>query len=480
MIAKLIKRYRKSNIATKIRYSYLLILIPMILFIVFCVYSINEGNKRYDDMVEAAVAASEFSLDFKKDFDYETYLLIVGNKSIDESRLNEMLSDAERIVGELGKLSVSENNIKRLESASRYINNLKDYIGRVKENIGQEDKYEDNIRIWETDIQIVTMLLQETISEYIYYEIRDIQCVRDENRRFYEQVTKVSAVAFLGVAILLALLSYAIPQSITKPVRQLNEVTEQISKGNLDVRANIDAGGELNEFGDSLNTMIEKINELLQQVTTEQIRLRNAELELLQAQINPHFLYNTLDTIIWLAEGGDQKMVVSMVKSLSEFFRTSLNRGLEFISIKEELQHAKSYLEIQQVRYQDILEYEIKVPEELYPYTIPKITIQPLVENALYHGIKYKRDLGKISITGKKEGDYIFLYVKDNGIGMTQERLEQVNHAIQSKDAGSSEIYGVYNVNERIALKFGEEYGIHIDSAYMEGTSVCIILPAVL
>lgn len=441
-------------------------------------YAITEGNKRYDEMVESAVIASEFSLEFKEEFDYETYLLIVGNKSIGESKLDSLLEDAKRIVEELEKHVGSKNSTKRLDSAKRYIENLTIYKGRIEENIGLENKYEDNIQIWETDIQIVTALLMEDISEYIYYEIRDIQKARDEYQKFYERAMKISILGFVGLGLLLAILSYGIPQSITKPVRELNEVTKEIAKGNLQVRSDIEAGSELNGLRDSMNTMIDKINELLEQVTTEQIRLKNAELELLQAQINPHFLYNTLDTIIWLAEAGNQKMVVSMVKSLSEFFRTSLNRGREVITIKEELQHAKSYLEIQQVRYQDILEYEICVPEELYSYMIPKITIQPLIENALYHGIKYKRDLGKITISGKKIGDKITLYVEDNGIGMEPNRLYEVQNAIKNKTAGNSEIYGVYNVNERIALKFGEEYGIHIESKYMEGTKVEIDLPA--
>ena len=230
-------------------------------------------------------------------------------------------------------------------------------------------------------------------------------------------------------------------------------------------------------LSDSLNAMIDKINELLDQVTTEQIRLRKAEFELLQAQINPHFLYNTLDTIVWLAEAGDQKRVVSMVGNLSDFFRTSLNQGKDIISIREELAHVRSYLEIQQVRYQDILRYEITVPEDLYEYKIPKITIQPLVENALYHGIKNKRGQGTITVSGKRNENGFVLYVRDNGIGMTQERLKEVRAGIQKLSYTGKEIYGLYNVNERIRLNFGETYGISIESTYGEGTCVSISLP---
>ena len=166
-----------------------------------------------------------------------------------------------------------------------------------------------------------------------------------------------------------------------------------------------------------------------------------------------------------------------MVGSLSEFFRTSLNQGKDIIPIREELQHVRSYLEIQQVRYQDILEYEIHVPEKLGKYLIPKITIQPIVENALYHGIKNKRGLGRILVNGRKEEGHFVIEVQDNGIGINEERLKQVRDKIQYRLSAGNDIYGLYNVNERIRLNFGEKFGISIESVYGEGTVVSIFLP---
>ena len=204
---------------------------------------------------------------------------------------------------------------------------------------------------------------------------------------------------------------------------------------------------------------------------------KQAELEFLRSQINPHFLYNTLDAIVWLAEAGEQKKVVSMVGSLSDFFRISLNQGQDILDVREELQHVRSYLEIQQMRYQDILQYEICVPEELYSSRIPKITLQPLVENALYHGIKNKRGKGMIRIDGEMEDSDCILRITDNGRGMTPERLGQVREGIRNRNACETEIYGLYNVNERIRLNFGEKYGITITSTYGEGTCVTVRLP---
>ena len=477
MKEKLRKIYHNSTLATKIRYSYLLLLIPIVAFLIFCFCNLWSSNRKYEDMLNSAMVASEFSLDFKKDYDYETYLLIVENKTLDESKLGEMLKEANRIVDGLEELTDSKENRNRLASAKKYLNNLQIYKERIEQNLKDGNKYENNIEIWENDVQIVTALMRETIFQYIYYEIKDIQKARTEYQDFFMQMIRFSIIAFALILILITFLSYYIPLSITHPIRKLSEVTDQVAKGDLTVRSDVRSGAEVSVLNDSLNTMIDKINELLEQVKTEQGRLRKAEFELLQSQINPHFLYNTLDTIVWLAEAGEQKKVVDMVGSLSDFFRTYLNQGKDMVSVKEEMQHSRSYLEIQQVRYQDILQYEIQVPETLFCYLIPKITIQPLVENALYHGIKNKRGIGKIMITGKREKDYFVLIVEDNGAGMSRERLEAVREGMNQKSQTEKDIYALYNVNERIRLNFGQKYGLSIDSILGEGTTVQVMLP---
>lgn len=469
--------YRRSALDTKIRYSYVLLVAPLAVFLIFCFYNMWSGNRQHEQMIESAIVASEFSLDFQKDFDYETYLVIVENKSMEESKLSTMLTDANRIVNNLESITNSQENRERLESAKRYLENLQSYTERIDENLSIGNKYEENLEIWENDVQIVTSLLRETIFEYIYYEIDEIQTIHEEYQSFYMKLITISILIFFVILVVMIFLSYYIPLSITRPIRRLSQVTDQVARGNLEVRSDVTAGAEVGMLNDSLNSMIDKINELLEQVKKEQISLRKAEFQLLQSQINPHFLYNTLDAIVWLAESGEQKKVVNMVGSLSDFFRTSLNQGKDIISLKEELQHVRSYLEIQQVRYQDILQYEIDVSEELFPYQIPKITIQPLVENALYHGIKNRRGLGTIRITAEKEKGFFIIHVEDNGIGMKAERLYEVKDAIKNKIPTQKDIYGLYNVNERIRLNFGDRYGISIQSTYLKGTIVNIILP---
>ncbi|MCI5822382.1 MAG: sensor histidine kinase [Pararoseburia sp.] len=472
--------YNRSGLATKIRLSYLILLVPVSLILFYSLFNLWYSNQRYEDMINSTLVASEFSLDFKKDFDYEIYLLIVGNKSVDESKTGEMLAKANGIVDGLEDITESKNNQKRLDNIKKYLTNLDTYTKRIKRNIEEGNLYQQNLEIWENDVQIVTTLVRDEISQYTYYEVRAMQQTREDYQRFFKNMIRFCVISFIIILGVDLFLSYYIPRSITKPFRELNEVTKQVAQGNLSVRSNVQTGEEAAMLSDSMNIMIDKINELLEQVKTEQIRLRKAEFELLQAQINPHFLYNTLDAIIWLAEAGEQKRVVSMVRNLSDFFRTSLNRGKDKNSIKEELLHVRSYLEIQKVRYQDILSYEIDVPEELNRYSIPKITIQPLVENALYHGIKNKRGMGHILIQGIMKEDCYEIIVKDDGIGISRDRLIQVQNGIKNKVLTGKDFFGLYNVNERIRLNFGEGYGIQINSIAGEETTVKIILPYVV
>ena len=470
------QRYKESTFVAKIRYSYLLLLAPVFLFLVIFVIRFWSASRQYQDTIQSVLVASRFNLDFKKDFDYETYLLIVGNKTKEESRMGELLAEAETVVDDLESMTTDRESIDRLESVKKYIKNLKHYQNKIEENLDREDRYEENMLIWENDVQIVTTLLREEFVAYNYEAAQKLQESQSEYRAFTQKMLTGLIFTMIVLTGIIFWMSYYIPRTITRPIKQLSEVTDLVAKGDLDVRSHVEGGPEVRMLSDSMNAMIDRINALLLQVTHEQTQLRKAEFLLLQSQINPHFLYNTLDAIIWLAEAGEHKKVVSMVGSLSSFFRASLNQGRDIVSLEDELSHVRSYLEIQQVRYQDILTYEIDIPRELYSYRIPKITIQPLVENALYHGIKNRRGGGMIRIVGRKEPDYLVIEVSDEGPGMNPERLEQVRRAIRERSGEESGSYGLYNVNERIRLHFGEDCGIFLESTVGVGTTVSVRL----
>jgi two-component system sensor histidine kinase YesM len=227
--------------------------------------------------------------------------------------------------------------------------------------------------------------------------------------------------------------------------------------------------------------MVGKIKELLDAKIEEHENLKKAELRALQAQINPHFLYNTLDTIIWMAEARRVDQVVELVRVLSRFFRITLSKGKDWITVREEIEHVESYLAIQKIRYRDILDYQIDVPDDMRDGQMLKLTLQPLVENALYHGIKNKRKGGVIMVRSRRlDGNLLEIQVEDNGIGMTQEQLAQVRALLDAESAGAvvaESGYGINNVNQRIKLYYGQEYGLAIESEYLQGTRVSLVIP---
>jgi two-component system sensor histidine kinase YesM len=289
----------------------------------------------------------------------------------------------------------------------------------------------------------------------------------------------------LGVIVAAILFSIAaawrISKSIYVPIKKLHDVTTTIARHDLETLVTTDNADEITELGMSFNIMVGKIKELLDAKIQEHENLKKAELRALQAQINPHFLYNTLDAIIWMAEAKKIDQVVELVRVLSRFFRITLSKGKDWITVREEIEHVESYLAIQKMRYRDILDYQIDVADNLRDGQILKLTLQPLVENALYHGIKNKRSGGTIIVRGRRlDGDLLQIQIEDNGIGMTQERLTQIR-ALLEADAGDAVIgesgYGVNNVNQRIKLYYGQAYGLTIESEYMHGVSVSVVIP---
>jgi len=287
----------------------------------------------------------------------------------------------------------------------------------------------------------------------------------------------MGVVVVLALALLFLLLTYSrkLSRRIVDPIDMLCDRLVAIGRGGLLVMEPIQADvEEVQLLSDGIESMVGHLKRLIERNTEQEKQRRKTELALLQAQINPHFLYNTLDTIIWLIESGEISESVAMVGSLSNFFRFSLSRGQNVITLKEEQQHIRSYLEIQHMRYRDLMEYEIDIPEELEAYILPKLTLQPLVENALYHGIKIRRRKGLIRVSGRIDGEHLILEVADDGSGMTEERLEEVRSSLID---GRKEGFGLRTVHQRIQILFGTEYGLSIESTPDIGTRILVKIP---
>lgn len=292
---------------------------------------------------------------------------------------------------------------------------------------------------------------------------------------------KVQNVVAILLGLLLFVLFSAICSSlvfsrmISKPVKRLIGAMEQFEDSASDfIYHAVEGSREIGELSHSFGHMVVQIQQLMEKVREEEITLRKAELRALQAQINPHFLYNTLDAIGWLCEEERTQDAVEMVNALAKLFRISISKGHEMIPVEKELEHARSYLKIEKFRYKQFT-YSFDVDEDCLNYYCNKITLQPIIENAIYHGLDRMVDEGEIRIGVHSRGDNLVFTVEDNGIGMTKEQCREILEGSTGDKTG----IGIRNVNNRIKIYFGEQYGIQIDSELDEGTTVTIIMPKI-
>lgn len=292
------------------------------------------------------------------------------------------------------------------------------------------------------------------------------------------QIITSVLITFLSCALVLFAVLMVYSNIVNKPVKALIKEIRRFEKeaDGFEFKGGTDTVTELKVISDSFRHMTVKISELMDRVRREETELRKTELKALQAQINPHFLYNTLDSIQWMCEQGRTEDASKMVSSLARLFRISISRGHELITIRDEMRHAESYLIIQSYRYKDQFTYSFEVDPELYDSLCNKITVQPLIENAIYHGLDRSVDEGEIKISVKKAPDDendILITVSDNGIGMTEEQCK----AILKKERSDSSGIGVKNVNDRLKIYFGEKYGITVESELDVGTTVTVRIP---
>ncbi len=462
-------------------------IIPLAVLLIYSLVTMSGYYKKYDQIVRNITAANAYNLSFKDNLDDTMYKIVIGseNWSHSEEKLKDenpyaQIQEVKDEFNSLYNITTTASNKKRIKTIIKTLGTLEDRVDDIIANVEETGHYDENMVMLDMNIRILTELIQEKIQEYIYYEASSLEMMRQNISREASFTLQITSLVFLVILICSWGLSKILGREITRPIDALCRSTARVAKGDFDVRVSVDSGDELDLLAESFNSMVDEISSLVDDIKMEQKNLRATELRLLQAQINPHFLYNTLDTIIWLAEDNQKDQVTAMVSSLSDFFRTTLSKGKDFITIAEEESHIKSYLEIQQFRYRDILSYEIDIPEEIHSYLILKLTLQPIVENALYHGLKNKRGLGKISVTGIKKKNQIDLIVSDNGIGMDEEKLARLNRIIRGEEPDDSQHgFGMANVQQRIELNFGMKYGMYIESTYGIGTKVIVTIPVI-
>ncbi len=484
---KLSAQIENMNLTGQLAIMTGMIFIPFLFLSVFLLVMLGGVGESYDSIAQNVTRANVYNIHFKEDMDSVMYQMIARSLGKNEvgpvvsmTNPDTMIDQAEASFTMLEKSSSSPEAAQAASRLGKLLKTLRRHVDDIDDTVKQTGSYEENMERLETDIRIITELIQERITEYISYETKSMGEIREQTVAERQKLVRIAVVILILVLSISAVAVALITRSITRPVHMLCDGAEEIGQGHFDTRIQIASGNELSIVGDSFNRMAEQVTVLVADIKEEQIYNRNMEQKLLQAQINPHFLYNTLDNILWLSEAGRKEDVQELVMALSRFFRTTLSGGRDIIPLSEEISHVEAYLQIQKFRYQDILSYEIHVPENLMNVSVIKMTLQPLVENALYHGIKNKRGMGLLTITAWPQDEYVCIQVADNGIGMKEEDLQKVRELVSGSRQPSEDNtgFGIANAAERLRLNFGEKYTIRIDSTYGEGTKVTVYNPS--
>jgi len=427
----------------------------------------------YGELLNNIIYANQLNTDVVENIEPMVWNFVAGKERFEDSDIWNIMSDIRVRMVRIRNSTDSIENRGIMEMSMRALSILENFLIRLETQIDERHPVEENEMLLE-EIRVCIAGIDDLLREFSSKQVEEAAVLNQAMNRqsnlnlILNMSLTLFVVIFGGVAFLY------ISRSLMNPIEKLLKMSNRISEGDFSSRAELSASDEFNDLAAGMNIMSEKIELLLEQSIEEQKQLQMMEHKMLQAQIKPHFLYNTLDAIIWAAEADNTTDVVTLVESLSTFFRISLSHGIDFIPVEDEIEHVRNYLVIQQIRYSDVLTYEINVEENIHSNKILKLLLQPIVENALYHGIKNTRERGKITVSVEKEGEKLRFTVADNGIGMNKETLDElvynINHGTGEKG------YGLYNVNRRIKLYYGQSEGIEVKSEYKKGTEVSFAL----
>jgi two-component system sensor histidine kinase YesM len=468
------------SIRAKILISSLTVIFLIMAVNIIMILNVLQFNRKYDAIITNITTANSINGFIKPAIDTEMWNIVAGKTEFNDGQQYVIIGQVNDQIASMMKNATSDRSRIKLEVVRRTMDTLTRYVDKMGEQIKQGSRVAENELVLD-NIRGVSDVVEDSIQDYMLVEVNQADEQYQQSKRRFNRLMIAYLVSLPGAIGFSVFAAWLISASIYLPIKKLHDVTTTIAENDLRALVTSENANEITELGISFNIMIGRIRELLDSQAKEQENLQKAELKALQAQVNPHFLYNTLDTIIWMAETDKTDQVIEIVRALSSFFRIALSKGKDWISIRQEIEHVRSYLHIQKIRYRDILDYEINVDDNVLDGTILKLTLQPLTENALYHGIKNKRNGGTIWVRArKKDHNQVLLEVQDNGIGCTpyklakiQERLDDESYEISHEDEG----FGLANVNKRIKLYYGNQYGLSIESQYQEGTRVTVTIP---
>ena len=479
------KTVKIHSLKKTLQLSYIVLVGIMIIPTIYSVVMQTIHTKQYDDIITNASKANSINQIAKSDIPNTLWEIVCGKKDFETGAPYQMVSQIFDGIADMQKHTKNPDNKQKLEVAYRACTTLSRNIEMLESQINSGGSVTANENSLD-EIRTITSLFSDIMQDFILSEI--------ESANETNSSIKHSSIILTILQISIILFSFAVSingyitvsRSINKSLTDMQELSTQISHGNLEARTSEPSVDELIPLASNMNYMAEQIDLLIKKNIEEQQNIQKAEMKALQAQITPHFLYNTFDTIIWLAEEEKTEEVVRITKAFSDFLRISLSRGHEWITVGQELDHIKNYLTIQKIRYADILNYEINADPALLEFKMIKLVLQPLVENAIYHGIKNKRGRGHLTVLAEFTDDthsFIRFTVQDDGAGFTQERLGQVKNELSNASIDTeklSSIYGLYNVNKKLRLYYGDKTeGLVIQSELKKGSSISFTIPCI-
>jgi len=463
----------KNSIIGKIIILFIMMFLLLLTPVIVQTYNSFQQAQSYREVINNIIYANQLNMDVSEKIEPIVWNVVAGKERFETSGIMPLIADIRVRMISIRNNTDSVENRGIMDISLRALAILENYLERLKTQIDEGFPVEENEKLLE-EIRVCVAGINDLLLEFSSQQVNEASVINQSmslqsNRYFVINILLTFTVIVVG-----CFAFWFISRSIMDPIDKLLAMSNKISEGEFSARTGLSTSDEFNDLSAAMNTMSEKIELLIEKSIEEEKQAQMMEHKVLQAQITPHFLYNTLDAIIWAAEAKRIPDVIALVTSLSSFFRTSLSHGIDFIPISDEIEHVRNYLIIQQIRYSDVLSYEINVDQDIPDKKILKLLLQPLVENSLYHGIKNTRERGKITVSVVKEGEKLRFTVADNGIGMSQETLEAL---IRDVNYGNVEGgYGLFNVNRRLKLYYGLAEGIEIESEYKKGTKVSFLL----
>lgn len=469
---------KNRNLKHTLKFSYIILLVIMLIPSVYSIIVSQVHAFKYNLVIQNVSRANRINRIARDEIPMELWEIICGKKDFDSGDQYVLMKEITNGINEMLARTENGKSHEKLEVASRAGTTLLRNIVKLSDDMKRGSTFVQNEATLD-EIRTITALFSDIIQDFIVAEIESADETNQSFLRASVILTIIQIIITLSSIIISLRSLVTVSNAIQNPIEDMERLSTKVANGDLTARIELPHVDELDTLAENLNTMTEQIDVLIKKNMEEQKNFQKAEVKALQAQITPHFLYNTFDTIVWLAEEERTDEVVKITKAFSEFLRISLSRGHEWITIGQELEHIKNYLTIQKIRYADILNYNIEANPDLLDAKIIKLVLQPLVENAIYHGIKNKRGRGVLKVNvdfADEERKTIRFAVEDNGAGFTPERLEEVRSELASGDLDSeklSSVYGLYNVNKKLKLYYGNQTsGLIIESEQGKGSLV--------